>query len=60
MNIGAIGTCKWTYDDSNDSWDTECDEKFWFTTEGPIDNGFKYCPYCGKILIELDNEQESD
>ena len=33
-------------------WDTSCDNAFQFEDGSPTDNGFKYCPYCGRKLKE--------
>lgn len=45
--------CIWT-PDINGIWETQCDNMFEFTDDGPHDNGFKYCPYCGGKLIETE------
>lgn len=51
-----MNTCEWgqyCYDDVDCSlWHTACHEAFCFNDEGPISNGFKFCPYCGKELTE--------
>ena len=31
-----------------DAWDTECGNAHVFFDEGPTENGYKYCPYCGR------------
>ena len=41
--------CKWT-EDNDGNHDTECEQKFAFIDAGPVENGFKFCPYCGKRL----------
>ena len=43
-------TCKWIYDECHDYWDTECGEGHYFTSGGPDENKYKYCPYCGKEI----------
>ncbi len=52
----VVTRCVWTLDSdewSGDSWDTTCDQKFQFTVGGgPVENGFKYCPYCGEDIQE--------
>jgi predicted RNA-binding Zn-ribbon protein involved in translation (DUF1610 family) len=40
--------CRWTWD--NEKWDTACGEAFTFIDGGPVENGMKFCPYCGKQL----------
>lgn len=39
-------SCRWTVDD-DDSYDTECGNKFIFTTGNIVENKFVFCPYCG-------------
>ncbi len=46
----AAGSCEWTHNEDESSWDTACDNKWMFTEGGPTDNGCKFCPYCGKAL----------
>lgn len=41
--------CSWSEDDDA-AWDTECGERFQFNEGGPPENGFGFCPYCGKNL----------
>ena len=42
-------TCLWVPDEDG-VWTSECNNKFFFDTDGPHENGFKFCPYCGKPL----------
>ena len=41
--------CHWQQDDEG-AYDTGCDERFEFYCDGPIENGFRFCPYCGKPI----------
>ncbi len=42
--------CQWVYDGH---WETDCGKsKSSFYIKGPVYNGYKYCPYCGRTLIE--------
>lgn len=41
--------CEWI-DSHEDGWTTDCGNAFVFNDEGPTENGFKFCPYCGKPL----------
>lgn len=41
--------CKWS-EDGDGVWDTSCGERFEFVDGGPPENGFEFCPYCGKKL----------
>ena len=51
-------TCKWTHDDlcGDRYYDSECGENFVFNSGNTKDNGFKYCPYCGKEIVESEEE----
>ena len=59
MNARKRVRCIWTYDDSTDSWDTGCGEKWTLINGTPRENGMKYCHGCGlpltpkEILINL-------
>ena len=46
-------TCTWTQDDEDSYWAAACcDHLFVFNDGGPVENGFRYCPYCGLELKE--------
>jgi len=45
--------CKWTHDEFADCWDTECGEAFCLMEGTPKDNKMKYCPYCGKQIVDI-------
>lgn len=40
--------CYWNETDV--AWETSCGNLFNFTADGPEENKFKYCPYCGGRL----------
>jgi len=45
--------CFWVVDEtpwSDPIWQTTCDNIFEFTNDGPDENEFKFCPYCGGKL----------
>lgn len=45
--------CTWREEVDSDmagTWNTECQNMFSFSTDGPEENGFNYCPYCGDAL----------
>ena len=45
--------CFWIAIDSDDYWEAECNKKgFAFNDGGPVDNGFMFCPYCGRSMKE--------
>ena len=41
--------CKWTYDENEGFYYTECDSSFIFNYDRK-DDAFKFCPYCGKKI----------
>jgi hypothetical protein len=41
--------CEWN-DDDEGMFETECGNAFVFNDGGPADNGFRFCPYCGKPI----------
>ena len=43
--------CVWKPDEDG-IYDTECENRFEITEGSPRDNKFKFCPYCGKKIIE--------
>ena len=48
-------TCTWTQNDDEDDsyWAAACcDHLFVFNDGGPVENGFRCCPYCGLELKE--------
>ena len=44
-------TCTWT-ENEDGVYETNCDNMFVFNDGGPVENGFRYCPYCGLELKE--------
>jgi hypothetical protein len=47
--------CRWKPSEEfdNDNWESSCGNLFSFFADGPKENGFEFCPYCGKpITIE--------
>lgn len=51
-------TCTWTKEDEG-PWHTECNNAFEFTTDGPKENEFKHCCFCGgKIEVKEASDAE--
>ena len=48
------GSCEWAEDADGSAWETSCHNRFLLNDGGPTDNGLKFCPFCGKALVELD------
>jgi hypothetical protein len=45
-------TCTWTQD-SCSCYKAECNGKsFVFNEDSALDNGFRFCPFCGKVLLD--------
>jgi len=45
-----VDTCRWVWDEATEAYETDCGELFQFMTDGPIENGMRYCCYCGKPI----------
>jgi hypothetical protein len=49
-----IETCAWRVEADwlfeNERYETSCGEAFVFETGTPKENGFTFCPYCGKRI----------
>jgi rRNA maturation endonuclease Nob1 len=40
--------CAWfRADDDTDMWESACGNAFQFNDDGPVENKFAFCPYCG-------------
>ena len=48
--IDAMTTCDWSHDSTHSKWDSGCGNGFQFMDGTPRENGFKFCPFCGKEL----------
>ena len=46
-----VKKCKWT-EDEDGIWETKCNNLHEFLADGPVDNCFEYCPYCGGEIAE--------
>ena len=61
--MDARGKCLWVYDVVFDcgNWETQCGEMFEFVTDGPVENKFKFCPYCGgELELTITKEEEGE
>jgi len=44
-------TCTWT-EDGDSNYEAQCNNKLFCFNDGSLEeNGFKFCPYCGKPMI---------
>ena len=53
--------CIWKKDSKHQmmvgtSWLSSCEEMHTFFLDGPKDNGFDFCPYCGGPIEEYEGE----
>lgn len=56
----ARSECQWYLDDigGDSAWETECKHQFEFTNDGPEENNFKFCCYCGGTLVVVLRSEE--
>jgi len=54
-----LATCAWE-EDQDGIWHASCgdtkDHCFYFESDGPERNGFKFCPFCGRKLAQVKQE----
>ena len=55
-----VRVCEWSGDPYSSTWETECDNAFVFNDEGPEENGFRFCPYCGGKMVVVIDVREGD
>lgn len=50
--------CEWTPEDDEywSYWDTACGQAFSFEADGPTENKFKFCCFCGGTLVQTTND----
>lgn len=55
-------TCTWAIDDvgGESMFETSCRNSFEFNDGGPLANGFKFCGYCGKPIVESHTSEDED
>lgn len=46
----ADDVCEWKYNDTEYYWESSCDHLHIFMSDGPKENEYEYCPYCGKKI----------
>lgn len=55
----ASEVCEWKENEEYGYWETGCKATFEFIEGDMDDNSFKFCPYCGKKILEF-REVSSD
>ena len=50
--------CRYTcVDEMHNVWRSDCGHYEQFETDGPEENGWMCCPYCGKPIVEADDDE---
>ena len=44
--------CTWRLN-GDGAYDSSCQAEYVFIDAGPCDNGFNYCPFCGKHIKDV-------
>ena len=42
--------CEWKYKDTEYYWESSCEHLHIFMADGPKENEYDFCPYCGKKI----------
>ena len=43
--------------DGDEAWSTDCGNDHQFMNDGPKENNYRYCPYCGhQIVLDAPDE----
>ena len=45
--------CEWKYNDTEYYWESSCEHLHIFMADGPKENEYIFCPYCGKKIKEV-------
>jgi len=50
--MAKMRKCRWQKDTGEDRavWETACGSASEFIADGPKENDFRFCPYCGGLL----------
>ena len=51
--------CEWVQD-YDGVWEVECGGAFKFEYDGPAENSFSFCPFCGRELVIAYFSEEDD
>jgi len=55
LNSDSDNFCAWHQEEEDSShYESDCGFSFFFEDDGVNDNGFKFCPSCGKPVVEVE------
>jgi hypothetical protein len=46
--------CEWKYDEEEDYYETSCGHLQIIMGGTPTENGYRFCPYCGRKIAEVE------
>ena len=58
--VKILDKCEWKYDIDTGIYRTECANKYMFFDSTPDVCIFDYCPYCGKNINDVSEEEVTD
>ena len=50
QSVISDDVCEWKYNDTEYYWESSCDHLHIFMSDGPKENEYDFCPYCGKKI----------
>ena len=58
VNQGGVSNdmCEWKYNDSEYYFESSCKHLHIFMSDGPKENEYRFCPYCGKKIKEMESD----
>lgn len=51
VSVETDDVCEWKYNGNEYLWETSCGNLHIFMSDGPNENKYQYCPYCGKEIL---------
>lgn len=54
--------CRWeeAVTESGSAYNTDCGNTQTFTRDTPYNNGYAYCPYCGRRILDMADKENTD
>lgn len=50
QGVVSDDVCEWKYNDSEYYFESSCEHLHIFMSDGPKENEYRFCPYCGKKI----------